>query len=244
MGNRGTGVAKEASDMILLDDNFSTIVESVGDGRRIYDNIRKAIGYILVIHIPIALIALLAPLLHMPLVLLPVNIVLLELIIDPTCSIVFERLPAEKDIMHRKPRLKNKPLITGSLIFKSILQGLMIFVAAFGSYTFFFKNGAGESEARTFTMLVLGLSNLLLVYVNQSDVEFAFRNMVNFKDKVVITVNCIIIAVLIIITYVPAVNGIVQTAPLSVKNFLLAIAISFLATMWWEIVKLIKRRKI
>ncbi len=242
MGNRGTGVAKEASDMILLDDNFSTIVESVGDGRRIYDNIRKAIGYILVIHIPIALIALLAPLLHMPLVLLPVNIVLLELIIDPTCSIVFERLPAEKDIMHRKPRLNNKPLITGSLIFKSILQGLMIFVAAFGSYTFFFKNGAGESEARTFTMLVLGLSNLLLVYVNQSDVEFAFRNMVNFKDKVVITVNCIIIAVLIIITYVPAVNGIVQTAPLNAKNFLLAIGISVLATMWWEIVKLIKRR--
>ncbi len=243
MGKRGTGVAKEASDMILLDDNFTTIVESVGDGRRIYDNIRKAIGYILVIHIPIALIALLAPLLHMPLVLLPVNVVLLELIIDPTCSIVFERLPAEKNIMHRKPRSNNESLITGSLVLKSIFQGLMIFAAAFGSYTYFFKSGAGESEARTFTMLVLGLSNLLLVYINQSDTEFAFKNMVNLKDKVVITVNSIIIAVLIIITYVPAVNEIVQTAPLNAKNFLLAIALSILATMWWEIVKLIKRRK-
>ncbi len=244
MGKRGTGVAKEASDMILLDDNFTTIVESVGDGRRIYDNIRKAIGYILVIHIPIALIALLAPLLHMPLVLLPVNVVLLELIIDPTCSIVFERLPAEKNIMHRKPRSSNESLITGSLVLKSIFQGLMIFAAAFGSYTYFFKSGAGESEARTFAMLVLGLSNLLLVYINQSDTEFAFRNMVNLKDKVVITVNSIIIAVLILITYVPAVNGIVQTAPLNAKNFLLAIAISILATMWWEIVKLLKWRKI
>ncbi len=244
MGKRGTGVAKEASDMILLDDNFTTIVESVGDGRRIYDNIRKAIEYILVIHIPIALLALLAPLLHMPLVLLPVNVVLLELIIDPTCSIVFERLPAEKDIMHRKPRSNNEALITGSLILKSILQGLIIFAAAFGAFTYFFKSGAGESEARTFAVLVLGLSNLLLVYINQSDTEFAFRNMVNFKDKVVITVNSIIIAVLIIITYVPAVNGIVQTAPLSAKKFLLAIAISVVATMWWEIVKLIKRRKI
>ncbi|AEY66184.1 cation-translocating P-type ATPase [Clostridium sp. BNL1100] len=242
MGKRGTGVAKEASDMILLDDNFSTIVESVGDGRRIYDNIRKAIGYILVIHIPIALIALLAPLLHMPLVLLPVNVVLLELIIDPTCSIVFERLPAEKDIMHRKPRSNNEPLITGSLILKSIFQGIMIFAAAFGSYTYFYKSGAGESQARTFALLVLGLSNLLFVYINQSDKEFAFRNIVNFKDKVVITVNLIIIAVLIIITYVPPVNGIVQTAPLNAENFLLAIAISVLATMWWEIVKLIKRR--
>lgn len=244
MGKRGTGVAKEASDMILLDDNFTTIVESVGDGRRIYDNIRKAIEYILVIHIPIALIALLAPLLHMPLVLLPVNVVLLELIIDPTCSIVFERLPAEKDIMHRKPRSNNEALITGSLILKSILQGMIIFAAAFGAFTYFFKSGAGESEARTFAVLVLGLSNLLLVYINQSDTEFAFRNMVNFKDKVVITVNSIIIAVLIIITYVPAANGIVQTAPLSAKNFLLAIVISVVATMWWEIVKLIKRRKI
>ncbi len=243
MGKRGTGVAKEASDMILLDDNFTTIVESVGDGRRIYDNIRKAIGYILVIHIPIALIALLAPLLHMPLVLLPVNVVLLELIIDPTCSIVFERLPAEKNIMHRKPRSNNESLITGSLVLKSIFQGLMIFAAAFGSYTYFFKSGAGEAEARTFAMLVLGLSNLLLVYINQSDTEFAFKNMVNLKDKVVITVNSIIIAVLIIITYVPAVNGIVQTAPLNAKNFLLAIALSILATMWCEIVKLIKRRK-
>ncbi len=244
MGKRGTGVAKEASDMILLDDNFSTIVESVGDGRRIYDNIRKAIGYILVIHIPIALIALLAPLLHMPLVLLPVNVVLLELIIDPTCSIVFERLPAEKDIMNRKPRSSNEPLINGSLILKSLFQGLMIFAAAFGSYTYLYKSGAGESAARTFAMLVLGLSNLLLVYINQSDKEFAFRNIVNFKDKVVITVNSIIIAVLIIIAYVPTVNGIVQTAPLSAKNFLLSIAISVLATMWWEIVKLIKRIKI
>lgn len=243
MGKRGTGVAKEAADMILLDDNFSTIVESVGDGRRIYDNIRKAIGYIFVIHIPIALIALLSPLFHMPLVLLPINVVILELIIDPTCSIVFERLPAEKDIMNRKPRSGKEPLITGSLIAKSLIQGIVIFAAAFGSYTYIFKSGAGESAARTFAMLILGISNLLLVYVNQSDKELVIKNMVNFRDKVVLTVNSVIIAALIMITYVPAVSAVVKTAPLDAVNFLLAIGISVAATLWWEIVKVFKRKR-
>ncbi|HEX2926263.1 MAG TPA: cation-translocating P-type ATPase [Ruminiclostridium sp.] len=243
MGKRGTGVAKEAADMILLDDNFSTIVESVGDGRRIYDNIRKAIGYIFVIHIPIALLALLAPLLHMPLVLLPINVVLLELIIDPTCSIVFERLPAERDIMEREPRSGNEPLITGSLVAKSLLQGLIIFAAAFGAYTYLFKSGAGESAARTFVMLVLVISNLLLVYVNQSDKDLAVINMVKFKDKVVLVINFVIIAALILITYVPQVNAVVQTSPLNALDFLMAVGVSAVATLWYEFVKLFKRKR-
>jgi len=110
MGRRGTGVAREAADLILLDDNFTTIVDTVKDGRRIFDNLRKAIGYVLVIHIPIALAALLTPLLHMKALLLPIHVVLLELIIDPTCSIVFERQPAERDLMNRPPRLKRHRL--------------------------------------------------------------------------------------------------------------------------------------
>jgi Ca2+-transporting ATPase len=242
MGQRGTGVAKEAADMILLDDNFSTIVDTVGDGRRIYDNICKAIGYIFVIHIPIALIALLAPLLHMPLVLLPIHVVLMELIIDPTCSIIFERLPAEKDIMERKPRSRNTPLITGALVAKSLLQGLMIFAAAFGSYAYLFSSGSGEQAARTFTMLVLGFSNLLLVYVNQSDKEFVVANILRFRDKVALTVNTVIILALIIVIYVPAANAAAQTSPLSAGSFIAAIGVSAAATLWWEIVKIFKRR--
>ncbi|MBU1019978.1 MAG: HAD-IC family P-type ATPase, partial [Firmicutes bacterium] len=111
MGKRGSEVSREASDLILLDDNFSTIVETISDGRRIYDNIQKAVGYVFSIHIPIALAALIAPLLGInpiALFLLPLHVVLLELVIDPTCSIVLERQPAESNIMTRGPRDKNE----------------------------------------------------------------------------------------------------------------------------------------
>jgi Cation transport ATPase len=104
MGKRGSEVSREAADLILMDDNFSTIVDTVKDGRRIYDNIRKAVGYVFTIHIPIAFAALLAPLLKIVpdhLLLLPLHVVLLELVIDPTCSIVLERQPAERNIMER-----------------------------------------------------------------------------------------------------------------------------------------------
>jgi len=244
MGKRGTGVAKEAADMILLDDNFSTIVDTIKDGRRIYDNIRKAVGYVFVIHIPIALLALLSPLLHLPLLLLPIHVVLLELIIDPTCSIIFERQPAEKDIMDRMPRISKAPLITSDLIIKSVLQGLFIFAAAFGSYTYLYNTGTGEAIGRTFALIVIGFANLFLVYVNQSSKGYALISMIQFKDKVVWFVNLGIIAALLIVTYLPAANSIAQTSPLNAAQFFCAIGIAAVATFWWELVKVIKNIRI
>lgn len=131
MGQRGTEVAKEAADMILMDDNFTTIVKSVKDGRRVYDNIRKAMVYILIIHIPIAAMAMFAPLFNLPPLLLPMHIMLLELIIDPTCSIVFEGEPAEANIMENHPRPPQEPLLTRNLTIKVVLQGIIMFLAAF-----------------------------------------------------------------------------------------------------------------
>lgn len=140
MGKRGSEVSREAADLILLDDNFSTIVDTVKDGRRIYDNIRKAIGYVFVIHMPIAFASLLAPLLGISassLLLLPVHVVLLELLIDPTCSIVLERQPAESDIMNRKPRDPREGILTSKVLVKSIIQGLVLFAASFGTYYYY-----------------------------------------------------------------------------------------------------------
>ena len=131
MGQRGTEVAKEAAHMILMDDNFTTIVKSVKDGRRVYDNIRKAMVYILIIHIPIAAMAMFAPLFNLPPLLLPMHIMLLELIIDPTCSIVFEGEPAEANIMENPPRPPQEPLLTRNLTIKVVLQGVVMFLAAF-----------------------------------------------------------------------------------------------------------------
>lgn len=242
MGKRGTGVAKEAADMILLDDNFTTIVDSIRDGRRIYDNIRKAIGYVFVIHIPIALMALLSPILHLPLLLLPIHVVLLELIIDPTCSIIFERQPAEEDIMERKPRSPRAPLITLPLMLKAVLQGLAIFAAAFGSYMHLCNHEWNVEAARTFAMIVLGFSNLFLVYVNQSQKSFALPNIFRFKDKVVWYVNSGIIAALALVTYLPAGNNIAKTVPLSLQQAAGAIGLAVAATFWWELVKVFQRK--
>ena len=125
MGKRGSEVSREAADLVLMDDNFSTIVDTVKDGRRIYDNIRKAVGYVFTIHLPIALSSLLAPALGIDpasLMLLPTTVVLLELVIDPTCSIVLERQPAESNVMQRKPRNPKEKVLSANVLIKSTAQ--------------------------------------------------------------------------------------------------------------------------
>ncbi len=180
MGKHGSEVSREAADLILLDDNFSTIVDTIKDGRRIYDNIRKAVGYVFTIHIPIAFAALLAPFLNIKpasLLLLPLHVVLLELIIDPTCSLVLERQPAEHNIMERTPR--NPPqgkIVTVEILVKSILQGLAIFVASFGTYlTFLQHNPSDAALARTMGLSIIVLANLFLVQVNSSNSDLWVR---------------------------------------------------------------------
>lgn len=238
MGKRGTGVAKEAADMILLDDNFTTIVDTIHDGRRIYDNIKKAIGYVFVIHIPIALMALAAPFFHLPLLLLPIHIVILELIIDPTCSVIFERHPAEDDIMLRPPRNPKAPLLSLNLLGKALAQGLTIFAATFGSYAYLLQHGSTVELARTFTLVVFGVSNLLLVYVNQSDHHSAIYGLYKFKDQVIWYVNCGVLIALALITYTPIGNFMAKTEPLSPTALLAAIALAAASTLWWDVVKL------
>jgi Ca2+-transporting ATPase len=240
MGKRGTNVAKEAADMVLLDDNFTTIVDTVKDGRRIYDNIKKAVGYVFVIHIPIALIALLTPVLRIPLLLYPIHIVLMELVIDPTCSIIFERQPAERDIMDRKPRSSEDSIITRNLMFKSVLQGLAIFAASFGSYAYLLSSaGWDENSARSFALVVLMAANLFLVYVNQSEKTFAFNGIFINKDKVVLYVNTGILLALGLILYLPGGNLIARTAPLSPIQLLAAVFTAAVSTLWWEAVNVI-----
>ena len=241
MGGRGTDVAREAADMVLLDDDFSTIVRTIRDGRRIYDNIRKAMEYILVIHIPIALSALAAPLLALPAVLAPLHVALLELIIDPTCSIVFERQPEERDIMERPPRQTGAPIITAKLLGKALAQGAAIFAAAFGSYCAALPRGGAE-HARTFFLTVLVLSNLFLVYVNRSDKDFAFAGKSASTDMIAWLVNAGVLLCLTALSLLPQAARAAKLRPLSPAEFAAALSIAACATFWWEIVKWFKRK--
>ncbi len=171
MGGRGTDVAREAAAMVLLDDDFSTIVAAIGQGRRILDNLKKAIAYIFSVHVPIAGMSFLPVLLGWPLVLLPVHVVFLELIIDPACSIVFEAEPAEPDLMRRRPRRPDEPLFDRRTVIWSILQGLGVLAVVLAVYGVASLRGRGELEARALTFTALIVANLGLILSNRSRSE-------------------------------------------------------------------------
>lgn len=242
MGKRGTNVAKEVADMIILDDNFTTIVNTIKDGRRIYDNIKKSIGYVIIMHIIIAFLALLPSILGLPLFLLPIHIVLLEMIIDPTCSIVFERQPAEKDIMERKPRHKDESLVSLKLLSKSIIQAIMISLFTLGSYIYIIKTGNSVELARSFGLVVLILSSLLLVYINQSNDELYITNMFKNGDNLRTYINLAIFSILTMAIYLPFGNDIFKTTILPFDMLIVAILFSIIGTVWWELVKIIKNK--
>ncbi len=244
MGKRGSEVSREAADLILMDDNFSTIVDTIRDGRRIYDNIRKAVGYVFTIHIPIAFSALLAPLLGInpaALLLLPLHVVLLELIIDPTCSIVLERQPAERNIMERRPRNPDEKILTAGILFKSILQGLLVFAASFGTYLLLLQQSSGNAPlARTMGLAIIMFANLFLVQVNSSDYDFAFQSVARLAhDKVMWAISLGTVAGLLVILYTPL-CGFLKLAPLSAGRFFLAAGIGAAAVLWYEAVKLVR----
>ena len=246
MGKRGSEVSREAADLILMDDNFTTIVETVKDGRRIYDNIRKAVGYIFTIHIPIAAASLLGPFLGIApaaLFLLPLHVVLLELVIDPTCSVVLERQPAEEDIMNRSPRNPEEKLLNAGVLVKSIVQGTVLFAASFGTYYYMLEKDAGNaSSARAMGLVVIILGNLFLVQVNSSDHDYAVRSIIRLvKDRVMRLAAAGTAAMIVLILYTPL-NNILKLVPLPAGRLLSAAGIAAAAVFWYELVKCVKKR--
>lgn len=239
MGKRGTQVAKEASHMILLDDNFTTIVESVKDGRRIFDNIRKAMVYIMVIHIPIILLALFSTLLNLPAILLPAHIMLLELIIDPTCSIIFEAGEAEPNIMKQPPRSSKEPLLTKSLTIKVLLQGISMFLAAFIPFHYLVDSGFGVELARSFSLVTLIISNIILVLVNCSNAKYVFTLFKQKSNNVRILINVTALVMVIAVVYIPFLQGLFYTKALNLSMLLLSIGLGIVSSLWWELVKLV-----
>ncbi|MGY5216799.1 cation-translocating P-type ATPase [Clostridium butyricum] len=241
MGQRGTEVAKEAAHMILMDDNFTTIVKSVKDGRRVYDNIRKAMVYILIIHIPIAAMAMFAPLFNLPPLLLPMHIMLLELIIDPTCSIVFEGEPAEANIMENPPRPPQEPLLTRNLTIKVVLQGVVMFLAAFMPFHYMIDLGISSEYARSFSLITFIVANVTLVLVNRSNTELLYHLIKEKGSRVRLIVNSMALIMVFAIVYIPILNGFFRTEKIGIYPLIFAIVLGFISTGWWEIVKITRK---
>lgn len=168
MGGRGTDVAREAAAIVLLDDSFGSMVAAIRLGRRIYDNLQKAILFILAIHIPIAGLTILPVALKLPLLLLPVHIVFLELLIDPACSLVYEAEEEEADIMRRKPRSASARLLPFRNILSTLAQGTAILILVLGMYIGLLHYGHPVEQARAGAFLTLILSNLSLILVNRA----------------------------------------------------------------------------
>ena len=168
MGKRGTDVAREASAIVLLEDDFGAIVHSVSLGRLIYDNIRKASGFIFAVHVPIAGLALLPLVLGLPLLLGPVHIALLQMVIDPVCALVFEAEPAESDIMQRAPRDPREALFSFQMVAWSIFQGGIAFSLLATVFLLKTWSGMPETFLRAFMFFALVAEIIALILVNRS----------------------------------------------------------------------------
>jgi Ca2+-transporting ATPase len=168
MGERGTDVAREAAALVLLDDSFASIVAAIRQGRRIYDNITKATRFVFAVHMPIIALALVPTLLHWPVLLMPVHIVLLELLIDPACSIVFEAEPAGDDIMRRPPRARTSSPFARANLEHGVIQGLGSAVILLCGYGWMTAQGVDAMQARTDVFIALVIGLFLLILANRS----------------------------------------------------------------------------
>ncbi|MDA8387100.1 MAG: cation-translocating P-type ATPase [Nitrospiraceae bacterium] len=183
MGAHGTDVAREASGLVLLDDDFSSIVQGVRMGRRILDNLKKAAVYVLAIHVPIAGMALIPVILGMPLVFMPVHIVFLELIIDPACSVVFEAEPEERDVMARPPvRPPEETLLDRRRLFSSLLQGGGVLAAVLAVFLAAVFLGRPVPQARALGFTTLVIANLALIFSNRSRTR-SFADSLRVKNR-------------------------------------------------------------
>src|SRR6266511_410787 len=239
MGGRGTDVAREAASLVLLDDDFSSIVQAVRLGRRIFDNIQKAMGFIFSIHEPIAGLAVLPLLLDWPLVLTPVHIVFLELIIDPACSIAFEAEPAEANVMERPPRNPNAPLFGMGQIVFSLFEGFVGLMAVLLVFGFSLYRGYGEAEVRTLTFATLVLGMLGLIFVNRSRSQNLWR-VLRLPNRAVWWVAGGALTFLAAVIYIPQARAVFRFAELGWADLMVAISAPGMAVLCLEIAKVLR----
>ncbi|MBU0929147.1 MAG: cation-translocating P-type ATPase [Spirochaetes bacterium] len=213
MGGRGTDVARESSALVLLDDDFASIVHAIRIGRRIFDNLRKAMTFIFSVHLPIAGMSLIPVFLKWPLALLPVHILFLELIIDPACSVVFEMEEEEADIMSRKPRPAGEKLFGPRMVFIGLTQGLGILALVAGIYAWALSSGYGEGEARALAYVNLVFGNIGMIFSNRSWTESILKSL-RRPNKALWIVSFAALGFLALALFVPALNAVFGFAPL------------------------------
>jgi Ca2+-transporting ATPase len=236
MGARGTDVAREAAALVLLNDDFSSLVTAIRYGRRVFANLRKAMVFVLAAHIPIVGLSILPVLLGWPMLLMPVHILFLQLIIDPACSIVFEAEPLDGDAMTVPPRSLDARLFDAAVLTRGLWQGsglLLVLLALFGGAR---AMGGSDEMARALTFFVLVVSSLGLIYVNRSWGRSgglgAGKSNPYFRWLALAS-----IAVLMIILYVPLVSKLFAFARPTPMLMFIGLGVVLVSALWFEGVK-------
>jgi Ca2+-transporting ATPase len=240
MGARGTDVAREAADLVLLDDDFSSIVKAVRMGRRVFDNLKKAMAYIIAIHVPIAGLSFLPVLLGWPLILGPVHIAFLELIIDPSCSIVFEAEREEEGIMRRRPRSSTESLFQRRFVGMSVLQGAGMLAISLAIFAVAYTRGQGEADARALTFTALVLMNLALIATSRSRSLNVWKSL-RQPNPAMWWVTGSALLLLALVLYVPWLRLLFNFSTLHPRDIALCLGAGLAGAAWFEAVKRMSR---
>ena len=235
MGARGTDVAREAASLVLLDDDFASIVHTARLGRRIYDNIVNAMCYLLAVHVPIAGMSLLPLFFGWPLIFFPAHIVFLEFVINPACSIAFEAEAADSGVMARPPRAPGQALFGGWLLVSSLLQGCSVLVAVALVFGLALTAGAGEGAARAMAFTTIVLGNLGLIVANRSRTQLVVQ-MLRQPNPALWWVIAATLTGVSLVLYIPYLRELFRFAPLNAAD-LLWCALAAAAMVWFELWK-------
>ncbi|MBC7715141.1 MAG: cation-translocating P-type ATPase [Rhizobacter sp.] len=244
MGGRGTDVARESADIVLIDDDFSSITESIRMGRRVYSNIKSALIYLFAIHIPIAGISILPVLTGQPLVLLPAHIALLHLIIEPASSIAFEVEPAGNQSMKVAPRSSTDPLFGSGIWYSSIIKGTILFLALAAVYLVAIWRKQGENDARTLVFCTLIIANTLLIYLSRADNISLINKLKNKPNQIVTWITILSLLMLALALYVPSLQRLFRFSFLHPIDIFLCVMISFMSLILSEVVLKLLTKKV
>lgn len=236
MGGRGTDVAREAAALVLLDDDFASIVHAVRLGRSIFDNLRKGMAYIFAVHLPIIGLSLIPLLLGWPPMFAPVHIVFLEMIINPACSIAFEAEPAETNVMHRPPRPPKEPLFGRRVFLISLLQGVVLLLATLLVLGYALYQGATEEIARTLSFTTLVIGNLSLILVNRSWRHSVFHTF-STRNPALWWVIGGAFTFLLLVLALPILRDIFHFSPISAQQFMFCVLAGLASVIWFELYK-------
>ncbi|BAV06868.1 Ca2+-transporting ATPase [Filimonas lacunae] len=244
MGRRGTGTAQQAADLIVTDDQLEHMVTAIEEGRKVLSNFKKALRYILSIHIPIILTAAIPVIAGWQYanVFGPVHVIFLELIMGPTCSLFFENEPAEEGIMHLPPIRQGGTIMTKREMAVSVSQGLVIASTLLGTYYVLMQQNAGVAITRTMVFITLLLCNLFLTFVNRSFVHSFFTTL-HYKNNLIPVIVSASLLLITVLLFIPPVQHLFMMTTLNPIQIFICIVLAFISISWIEVYKKIRRYK-